>query len=471
MSRVAIRGGTVIDRNGARRADVTVDTETGLIDSLDESVETSQRRDDPALTDRVPSDRVPSDRVISIDAAGCLVAPGFVDLGVHVRQPGHEAAETVDSAAKAAALGGYTAIVALPDTDPCIDNAPVVSDLIALAKSAVCEVVPAAAVTVGRAGSALAPFAELVEAGVRVFTDAESSLQDPGLLRHALEYLDGVNEMLGVRAVVADRPELVALAAGGVMNEGEFSARLGMPGRPAVAEELGVAQHLAVARLAGAPVHLRQLSTAAAVSLVRSAKASGQAVTAEVSPHHLVLDEAAAQTFDTNAKLLPPLRTSADREALVAGVFDGTIDAIATAHAPWTIDTKERPFDEAPFGVIGLETTLGVLLTELDVDLDQLLPALAWQPAAIAGVADRHGGPIEVGRSANLTVVDPNETWTVEPVGMASRSINTPYAGRQLTGKIRHTIVAGNPTVLDGTVRDGTVRDGKLLEGEGRVIG
>jgi dihydroorotase len=435
MSRFVIRGGTVIDRNGSRSVDVVVDGETGCVDEV--------------LATDSPASELPE-----LDAAGCLVTPGLVDLGVHVRQPGDEAAETVDTAAGAAALGGYTAIVALPDTDPCIDNAAVVSELVALAKAAPCDVVPAAAVTVGRAGSSLAPLAELVEAGVRVLTDADSSLADPVVLRHALEYLDGINQMFGVRAVIANRSELVALAEGGVMNEGEWTSRLGMPGRPAAAEEVQVARDLAVAKLAGTPIHLCQLSTAGSVALVRAAKEGGQIVTADVSPHHLVLDETACRSFDTNAKLLPPLRTAADRDALLAGVLDGTIDAIATNHAPWTVDAKERPFDDAPFGAIGLETTVGSLLTDLDVDLEQLLPALAWQPAAIAGLADSHGGPIEAGRAANMTVIDPRETWMVDPAKMASRSVNTPYRGRELTGKVRHTILAGRPTVVDGQRTD-----------------
>ena len=439
---VVVRGGTVVDRNTSRRADVVIDPERGLIDDVSE-----------------PSDQPVPDGSLVLDATGCVVTPGLVDLGAHLRQPGDEAAETIDSAAMAAALGGYTAIVALPDTDPCTDNAAVVADVLALAKSAACEVVPAGTITVGRAGSSLAPFAELVDAGVRLFTDAESSIQNPAVLRRSLEYLDGVGEMVGVRAVIADRPEISQLATGGVMNEGEWSARLGLAGRPAEAEEIGVAQALAVARLAGAPLHLRQLSTAASVALVRAAKEAGQPVTADVSPHHLVLDESACAGFDTSAKLLPPLRTPTDREALVAGVVDGTVDAIASSHAPWTVDAKERSFDEAPFGATGLETTLSVLLTHLTVDLEHLLAPLSWQPAAIAGLSDRHGGPIEPGRAANVTVIDPDAAWTVGSTSMASRSLNTPFAGRELTGRARHTIVGGVPRVVDGRTVDGRIVD------------
>jgi dihydroorotase len=448
MTRLVLRGGTIVDQNGSRRGDVVIDPTTGTVESVGSPVaaETGEPVDAAGTAGADPA----AARVVTLDAGGCVVTPGFVDLGAHVRQPGDEAAETVDTAANAAALGGYTAIVALPDTDPCVDNAAVVSELLALAKSAACEVVPGAAVTVGRNGTKLVPFAELVEAGVRVFTDANRSLCDPGVLRRALEYLDGINELHGVRAVIADRPELDALAGGGVMNEGEWSSRLGVPGRPATAEEVQVAQDLAVARLAGTPIHLRQVSSAGSLALIRAAKKEGQVVTVDVSPHHLLLDESACRAFDTNTKLLPPLRTASDRAALLGGVLDGTVDAIASDHAPWTVDAKERPFDEAPFGVLGLQTTIASLLTDLDVGLDALLPALSWQPAGIAGLGDRHGGPIEPGRPANLTVVDPTATWTVEPARLASRSVNTPYGERQLTGKIRHTVVAGRATVVDG---------------------
>ncbi|MDH3682130.1 MAG: dihydroorotase [Acidimicrobiia bacterium] len=435
MTITVVAGGRIIDQRGQRPGDVVVDDATGLV------VEVAA----PGTAANGPGTSV-------LDAVGCLVCPGFVDLNAHLRQPGNEGAETVETAARAAALGGYTAIVAMPDTDPCTDNAAVVSEILALAKSAACDVVPAAALSANRDGTALAPLGELLDAGVRLFSDADRSIQDPALLRRAMEYLGGVAESAAVTAVVADRPEIRGLAAGGVMHEGDVSARLGLPGRPAVAEELAVVRDLALARLTGTPLHLQQITTATAVALVRAAKAEGQAVTAEVSPHHLVLDESACAAYDPNVKTRPPLRTEADVVALRAGLLEGTIDAVATDHSPWAVDTKEQPFDQAPFGVIGLETAVAVLLTELDATLEQLLPALSWQPAAIASLEDRQGGPIEVGRPASLTVFDPDLAWTVEPGRMASRSVNTPFAGRTLTGRARHTIVGGRPTVIAGHI-------------------
>lgn len=435
MTLTVVAGGLIVDQRGERPGDVVVDDATGLVAEIAA----------PGTAEAGPGATV-------LDASGCLVCPGFVDLNANLRQPGNEAAETAETAGRAAALGGYTAIVATADTDPCTDNAAVVSEILALAKSAACEIVPAAALSINRDGTALAPLGELLDAGVRLFSDADRSIQDPALLRRAMEYLGGVAERASVRAVVADRPEIRALADGGVMHEGDVSARLGLPGRPAVAEELAVGRDLAIARLTGTALHLQQLSTAGSIALVRAAKAEGQAVTAEVSPQHLLLDESACATYDPNAKVRPPLRTAADVAALRAGLLAGTIDAVATDHSPWPIDSKEQPFDQAPFGVIGLETAVAVLLTELDVTLARLLPALSWQPAAIASLDDRHGGPIEAGRPASLTVFDPARTWTVEPARMASRSTNTAFAGWALTGRTRHTILRGHPTVVDGNI-------------------
>jgi dihydroorotase len=426
-----IRGGTVVDQRGRRSADVVIDDESGAIVAVD-----------PASIDLTGGRE--------LDATGCLVAPGLVDLHAHLRQPGQEGAETIGSAARAAALGGYTAVVAMPDCDPCVDSAAVVNEILALAKGALCRIVPAAALTVGRRGDALAPLGELAGEGIRLFTDAGRSLQDVAVARRALDYLAGVAAADRVEVVAADPCQLDALADGAVMHEGEWSSRLGLPGQPAEAEELAVARNLALARMTGCRVHLQGLSTARSVALLRAARVEGLTVTAEVFPHHLVLTHAACAGFDPRTKVSPPLRTGTDVEALRAAVADGTIDAIATDHGPATADATERPFDQAPFGVIGLETTLGLLLTELDVEIDILLAALSWRPAAIAGVDDRHGGPIEPGRAANLVVIDPNATWTVDPHRGASRSANTPFAGRTFTGAVRHTIYEGEPVVVDG---------------------
>ncbi len=435
MTITILAGGQVVDQHGSRRLDVAVDDLTGTIVGLG-----------PSLSGEGSAGEV-------LDAAGCFVAPGFVDLHAHLGQPGHESAETIESGSRAAALGGFTAVVAMADTDPCTDSAAVVTEILALAKSALCEVVPAGAITVGRQGASLAPLGELVDLGVRIFTDAGRSVQNAGVMRRALEYGAGIAEATGAPVVLAQMCRLDALAEQGVMHEGEWSSRLGLPGQPALAEELVVMRELALARLTGARIHLQQISTAGTVALIRSAKAEGLTVSAEVSPEHLVLTDAACAGYDPNLKLSPPLRTEADIAALRAGLLDGTIDAVATGHQPRTVDAKEQPFDQAPDGVIGLETALSVLLSELGVPFEQLLPALTWQPAAIAGLGHRHGGPVEVGRPANLVVVDPAATWTFNAVRSASRSANSAFDGRHFTGRVRHTILAGEPVVVQAEAR------------------
>ena len=423
MNRLLVRGGTVVDQTGSRRGDVLVDD--GMI---------------VAVGDDLGSDG--ATRVL--DADGCLVAPGLVDLHAHLREPGQEEAETIETGARAAALGGYTAVVAMPNTDPPIDCASVVRDVLELAQGAACAVHPAGAITTGRAGSRLAPLAEMAAMGVRLFTDDGAGVQDSLLMRRALEYASA----LGV--TLAQHCEDDRLAAGGHLHEGEWSSRLGIPGVPAEAEEMMVARDLALARLTGAPMHFLHLSTAGSVALVRSAKVDGLAVTAEAAPHHFTLTAAATAGYDPVFKVNPPLRTDADVTAVRAGLADGTIDAIATDHAPHPPEAKERPFDQAPSGMLGLETALALGLTELDLPVERLLGLLSWQPARIAGLDADHGGPVGAGRPAHLCVIDPGATWVVEPERLASRSRNTPYAGRALTGRVRHTVLRGEPVVIDG---------------------
>jgi dihydroorotase len=287
----------------------------------------------------------------------------------------------------------------------------------------------------------------MADLGVRLFTDDGTGVQDGRLMRRALEYASP----LGV--TLAQHCEDDALAAGGHMNEGEWSSRLGMPGVPVEAEELMVVRDLALARLTaglGARLHLLHLSTAGSVELVRRAKAAGLGVTAEAAPHHFTLTDASVAGYDPVFKVNPPLRTPADVDALKAGLADGALDAIATDHAPHAQEDKELPFDQAPPGMLGLETALALALTELDLPLEQVLALLSWRPARIAGIEADHGGPVAEGRPANLCVVDPAATWVVDPSATASRSRNTPYAGRKLTGRVRHTVLRGEPVVIDG---------------------
>jgi dihydroorotase len=385
----------------------------------------------------------PPPGAVVLDAGGCVVAPGLVDLHVHLRQPGFEEAETVETGARAAALGGYTAVLAMPNTDPPIDCAAVVREVLDLGATSPCQVFVAGAITAGRAGERLAPLGEMADLGVKLFTDDGAGLQNTRLMRRALEYASS----LGV--TLAQHCEDAALATGGHMHEGDWSSKLGIPGIPSEAEELMVMRDIALSRLTGAPVHFLHLSTAGSVALVRSAKAEGVRVTAEAAPHHFVLTDACAQTFDPVFKVNPPLRTDADVEAVRVGLADGTIDAIATDHAPHPSEAKDQTWEEAPPGMLGLETALALALSELDMPVARLLELMTWAPARIAGISDRHGGPIDEGRPANLCVIDPAAEWTVDPHQLASRSHNTPYAGRKLTGRVRHTVLEGEPVVVD----------------------
>jgi dihydroorotase len=425
-----VRGGRVVDAAGERIADVRVHD--------DRIVEVGE-----ALA--IDDARV-------LDAGGCVVSPGFVDLHVHLREPGDEEAETIETGTRAAARGGFTAVVAMPNTRPPLDDAAVVSSVLATgAAVGSCEVVSSGCITVGRAGAQLAPMGELYALGVRMFTDDGACIASAGVMRRALEY---ARSLPG--AVVAQHAEDDTLARGGHMHEGAWSSRLGIPGRPSVAETVVVARDIELCAVTGTPVHFLHCSAAGTVELIRAAKQRGLPVTAEAAPHHFTLTDAACADFDPIFKVHPPLRTDADVAAIRAGLADGTIDAIATDHAPHTPESKERPFEEAPPGMLGLETALALTLTELVepgiLSLRAALALLSWRPAAIAGLggADGHGGPVAPGRPAHLAVIDPTVRWEVDAGRLASRARNTPFAGRKLIGRVRHTVFRGEPVVIDG---------------------
>ena len=388
-----------------------------------------------------------------LDAAGCVVGPGLVDLHSHLRQPGTEEAETIETGARAAALGGYTAVVAMPNTDPPVDCAAVVRDVLALAEGAACHVAVAGTITIGREGQLLSPMAEMADLGVRIFTDDGRGVQDGGLMRRAMEYAGA----LGV--TLAQHCEDEALARGGHMHEGAWSSRLGVPGQPSIAEEAMVARDLALAALTGTRLHLLHLSTAGSVDLVRRAKSLGTRVTAEVAPHHLFFTDAAVAGYDPVFKVNPPLRAQADVDALRAALHEGVFDAVATDHAPHPPELKDEPFDKAPPGMLGLETAIAAVHTVLTQDgrTGSVLPALfdlfSVAPAAIAGLAGPggQGGAVEVGGVANLCVFDPAARWCVDAGQLASRSRNSPFHGRELIGRARHTVLRGEPVVVDGS--------------------
>lgn len=431
--RTVISGGRIVDStttDDGRPADVVVDGDR--------------------IVDVVAPGAAPSDDSRVLDARGCIVSSGFVDLHTHLREPGREESETIETGSRAAALGGFTAIVAMPNTDPAQDSRIVVEFVREQGRRAgLCDVHPSGCITIGRAGEVLAPFAELAAVGVRIFTDDGNGVQDPLLMRRALEY----GRDLGI--TLAQHCEVARLTLGAVMHEGACCSRLGLPGWPAIAEELMVHRDIELCRLTGARMHFLHLSTERSVDLVRAAKADGLPVTAEATPHHISLTDEMLAGFDPVFKVNPPLRTPADIAALKRGLADGTIDAIATDHAPHADHLKEQTLDVAPPGMIGLETALSVALTELVesglMSIRGVLAALSWNPARIAGLDSRHGRPVAVGEPANLVVFDPSARWTVDRRNVASKSGNTPFHGRDLVGRVRHTVLNGVAVVVDGT--------------------
>jgi dihydroorotase len=383
-----------------------------------------------------------------VDANGLVVTPGLVDLHSHLREPGREDKETIETGCRAAAVGGYTAVSAMANTDPVADNAAVVHEVRDLAERAgMCDVFPVGAITRGLAGEEMAELGEMVQAGVRMFSDDGRCVPSTRVLRNALTYARAFDG-----AVIAEHCEDASLAEGGQMHEGYHSYSLGLAGQPREAEEIVVARDLALARLTGGRLHLCHLSSAGSVSLVRRAKAEGLRVTAEVTPHHLVFTDEDLRTYDSNFKVNPPLRTADDRDALIEGLADGTVDAVATDHAPHAVEEKETEFDQASFGTTGLETALAAVLTYVvgsgAMTLTGALEAMSTRPARILGTDD-HGRPLEPGAPANVIAFDPAAEWVVEPP-FVSKSRNSAFLGRTLRGRVVHTIYRGELVVADG---------------------
>jgi dihydroorotase len=418
---VVFRGGSIVMKDGVVAADLVV--QGGQISEIGSGLAAKE----------------------VVDISGLTVFPGFVDLHAHLREPGREDTETIETGSRAGAKGGYTAVIAMPNTNPAQDNVPTI-EFVRLQgqRAGLLEVIPSGCITMGREGKALAPMAELAKVGVKLFTDDGSGVQDPLLMRRAMEYSKELNVVLGQHC------EVSSLTQGAVMHECGCSSDLGVPGWPSIAEELMVHRDIELARLTGARIHFLHLSTAGSVELVRQAKLDGLPVTAEVTPHHLSLTAELLRGFDATFKVNPPLRTISDIDALKAGVLDGTIDAIATDHAPHARRDKELPLDQAPPGMLGLETALGVACAALDLDPLAIAQLMSVAPARIAGIADRQGNLPRVGVAANLCFVDLNATWMINPETMASKSTNTPFVGRQLRGKVVHTMFNGDLVVRDG---------------------
>ena len=421
---IVIKGGSVVGASGVNDADVLVENDVII-----------------KVGKNLTGD-------ITLDASGCHIFPGFVDLHAHLREPGREDTETIETASRAGAKGGYTALIAMPNTNPAHDSVTVIEFVREQGRKAgLLDVFPSGCITMGRQGEALAPLAELSAAGVRIFTDDGSGVQDPVLMGRAMQYA----KSLGV--TMAQHCEVSALTQGAVMNECGCSSDMGVPGWPAIAEEMMVQRDIEMSRVTGASVHFLHLSTARSVDLVRDAKAEGLNVTAEVTPHHLSLTQELLTTFDPVYKVNPPLRSMKDIQALKVGLLDGTIDAVATDHAPHARRDKELTLDQAPPGMIGLETALGVVLSAVDLDPVQIAAVMSRNPARIAQITEQHGHNIGVGDIAHLCVVDLDALWQVDPSKMASKSRNTPFVGRQLRGMVRSTMYHGQITVQDGVAQ------------------
>ena len=429
---ILLKGGRTLSFPGGLTGGVDVLVEDGRIRRIETGIEAGGAR--------------------VVDASDCVIAPGLVDMHAHLREPGMEYKEDIASGSRAAARGGYSAVFCMPNTEPAIDN-PAVAEYVfdRGVDEGLCMVLPHGAITLGRYGETLAPMGEMAtcRAGVMGYSDDGDPVADPEMMRRAMEYARTIGTL------IISHSEERGLTRGGQMNEGYYSTFLGMRGIPGEAEQIGVFRDICLAEKTGAWLHLAHLSTAGSVELARQAKKRGVRLTCEVAPHHFSLDESMLVSYDTNLKMNPPLRSSGDVDALLEGLADGTIDVIATDHAPHASHEKETEFDQALFGVVGLETCLALVVTKLvDAGVLSLEDAIAKLTSAPARIMDMgrwgYGTALEEGDEANLVVFNPAREWTIDPGEFKSRSRNTPYAGWDVRGKVMHTVFKGRLVVTDG---------------------
>jgi len=419
MNRLLIKGGRVVDPASGLDAERDVLIEDGRIAAVAPGLTAGDAR--------------------MMDARGLIVAPGFIDMHVHLREPGFEHKETIETGTRAAAAGGFTSVVTMANTRPVNDNAAVTELILRrAAEVGAVHVFPVGAITKGLEGKELAEMGELIAAGAVAVSDDGRPVEDPRVMRRALEYVTAFDVPL------IEHSETPSLHPGGVMNEGYWSTALGLRGIPAASEEIAVRRNVILAALAGARLHIAHLSTRAALDAVRDAKARGLRVTCEVTPHHLLLTDEAVKTYDTRTKMNPPLRSEEDRQALLSGLADGTIDAIATDHAPHHADDKQVEYDKAAFGVVGLETAVPLALDRLvgagHLTISRLVELLSTGPARVLGLKK---GTLAPGADADVTILDPERSFKVESARFQSKGRNTPFEGWTLRGQAVATIVSG----------------------------
>jgi len=427
VKRLLLKNGTIVDpsQNLMAKRDVLIERDEGR-----------GTRDGRILT---VAENIVAEGAEVIDCTGKFVVPGLVDMHVHFREPGEEHKETIATGSAAAVTGGFTTVCCMPNTKPPLDSVAAIEFVLQRANElGLCRVLPIGSVSIGLKHEQLTEMAAMKEAGAVAFSDDGEPVQDGGFLRKVLAYAKVCD------AVVILHCEDKSLTAGGVMNEGLTSLRLGLRGMPRAAEVTAVQRAVELAKLTGSKVHIAHVSTKEAVEIIRQAKERGVRVTAEVTPHHLTLTEEAVDEYNTNAKMNPPLRTEEDVAALREALAEGVIDCIATDHAPHALEEKETTFDDAPFGIVGLETAVGVLWTELvhkaNFPVMRLVEAMSTKPCQILGL---DGGTLREGSRADITVIDPNAEWVVQPEKFRSKGKNTPYAGWTLKGKVVMTICNG----------------------------
>jgi dihydroorotase len=387
-------------------------------------------------------------RSLVVDAGGLLVCPGLVDIHVHFREPGQTHKETIQTGSHAAAAGGFTSVICMPNTTPPADDAGTIQYIQdAIHRKAVVRVYPTGCITVGMKGERLAPIGSLKRAGVVAITDDGNCVQNNELMRRAVEYASMFS------LPVMDHCEDSNLTRGAVMNEGVMSTHLGLGGWPAAAEDIIVSRNVILSTHTGARIHLQHISSATSVDIIRRAKQRKVNITAEVTPHHLALTDATIAEYNTNFKMNPPLRTEEDRQALIEGLRDGTIDCVATDHAPHTNYEKDKEFDFAPFGIVGLETALPIILQILHRESGfSLLDTISQLTSRPAAVMNLDAGSIGEGAKADIAIIDPEESWTVTPESMHSKSANSPWLGVRLKGRVRKTLLEGKVVFADGQI-------------------